>query len=166
MLFQVFNCARAFPKERNKSWGSRLLLHKLCIKVCEKCFLCHSIVLYSTCNRCQKCCLKFACRGQTSKLLSNLAGSGCRSENNSNPERGLHPPFSDPAKSHKVSHCHKLLCQSPQEQLPIGGITSAYRQECSRTGPQSGIPRVFQPPVFNPQTQQQMETDTSFIALQ
>ena len=30
-------------------------------------------------------------------------------------ERGLHPPLSDPAKSHKVSHCHKLLCQSPQE---------------------------------------------------
>ena len=80
------------------------------------------------CNKCQKCCLIFDCRGQTSKLLANLAGSGCRSESGSNPERGLHPSLPEPAKTHKVSHSHKLLCQSPQEQLPAGGITSAYRQ--------------------------------------
>ena len=36
-------CARAFSKERNKSQGSRLLLQEKQIKVCEKCFLCHSI---------------------------------------------------------------------------------------------------------------------------
>ena len=95
-----------------------------------KSVLCHSIVLCSTCNKCQKCCLKSACRGQTSKLLAKLAGSGCRSENSSNPEGGLHPSFSDPAKSHKVSHSHKLLCQSPQEQLPDRGITSTCRQKC------------------------------------
>ena len=68
-------------------------------------------------TKCQKCCLKSACRFQTSKCLENLAGSGCRSESSSNPERGLYPPLSDPAKAHKVSHGHKLLCQSPQEQL-------------------------------------------------
>ena len=158
--FKCSYCARAFPKERIKSRVSRLLLQRLQIKVCEKCFLCHSIVLCSTCNKCQKCCLKSACRGQTSKLLANLAGSGCRSENSSNPERVLLSPLSDPAKSHKVSHSHKLLCQSPQEQLPAGGITSAYRQKCSRTGPQSNISRVFQPTIFSPQTQQQMETYT------
>ena len=50
-----------------------------------------------------------------------------------NPERGLHPPLPDPAETHKVFHCHKLLCQSPQEQLPAGGITSAYRQTCGKT---------------------------------
>ena len=119
-----------------------------------------SIVLCSTCNKCQKCCLKSACRGQTSKLLANLAGSGCRSENSSNPERGLFPPLSDRAKAHKVSHSYKLLCQSPQEQLPAGGITSAYRQKCSRNGPQSNISRVFQPAICSPQAQQQMETYT------
>ena len=43
--------------------------------MCEKCFLCHSIVLCSTCNQCKKCCLKSACRGQTSTFLANLAGS-------------------------------------------------------------------------------------------
>ena len=65
-------------------------------------------------------------------------------ENSSNTERGLHPPLSDPAKSHKVSHSHKLLCQSPQEQLPDGGITSAYRQKCRRTSTKSVLPGVFQ----------------------
>ena len=78
----------------------------------------------------------------------------------SNPERELHPPLSDPAKSHKVSHGHKLLCQSSQEQLPVRGITSAYRQKCRRTGPQPDLPRVFQLAVFGTQTQQQVETHT------
>ena len=45
-----------------------------------QCFLCYSIVLCKSCNKCQKCCLKSACRGKTSKLLTNLTGSGCRSE--------------------------------------------------------------------------------------
>ena len=85
---------------------------------------------------------------------------GCRSENSSNPERGLHPPLSDLAKSHKVSHSRKLLCQSPQEQLPDGGITSAYRQKCCRISAQSDLPRVFQPAVFGTQTQQEVETNT------
>ena len=153
-------CTRAFTKERNKSRGSSLLSERLYIKICEKCFLCHSIVLCSTCNKCQKCCLKSTCRGQTSKLLANLAGSGGRSENSSNLERGLHPSFSDPAKTYKVSDCRKPLCQSPQEQLPVAGITSAYRQKCNRTGPQPNISGVFQLTFSSPKTQQQMEANT------
>ena len=151
-------CARAFPKERIKSRVSSLLCSKKSqIKICEKCFLCHSIVLCPNCNKCQKCYTKPACRGQTSKLLAYLAGSGCRSESSTNPERGLHPPLSGPAKTHKVSHSHKLLCQSPQEPLPAGGITSAYRQKHSGTGAKSKISRVFQLTVFGPKTQQQVE---------
>ena len=41
-------------------------------------------VLCKTCNKCQKCCLKSACKGETSKLLAKLVESGCRSENSSN----------------------------------------------------------------------------------
>ena len=41
---------------------------------------------------------------------------------------GYTPSLSNLAKTHKVSHSHKLLCQSPQEPLPAGVITSAYRQ--------------------------------------
>ena len=77
-----------------------------------------------------------------------------------NLERGLHPPLSDPAKPHKVSHCRKPLRQSPQEQLPVGGITSAYGQKCNRAGPQSNISRVFQPTFSGTQTQQQVEAYT------
>ena len=92
--------------------------------------------------------------------MANLAGSGCRSESGSNPERGLHPPLSDPAKTHKVSHSHKLLCQFPQEPLPAGGITSAYRQKCSGTSTKPNISGIFQPTIFSRETQQQMETYT------
>ena len=70
-----------------------------------------------------------------------------------------HLPLSDAAKIHKVSHSHKLLCQS-QEQLPAGGITSAYRQNCSRISAKPNISGVFQPAIFSPKAQQQVETYT------
>ena len=128
-------CARAFSKERNKSRGSRLLLKEKQIKVCEKCFLCHSIVLCQLCSKCSQCCHKSACRGQTPKLLEKVVRSGCQSESGPNLERGLHPPLSDPAKLVKTSHSHKLLWQSSQKSETIRDITSAYRQKCHRTGP-------------------------------
>ena len=152
-------CTRAFPKERSKSRVASLSYEKrLQIKICERCFLCNSIVLCKSCNKCQTCCNKSACRGSSSKLSANLAGNGCWSESGSNPERRLHPPLPDPTKTHKVSYCHKLLCQSSQEQLPVRGITSASEQKCYRTGSQPNIPRVFQSTIFSPQAQQQMET--------
>ena len=142
-------CTQAFPKERIKSRVSRLSLQKLQIKVCEKCFLCHSIVLCPTCNKCHKCCTKSACRGKTSKLLANLVGFGSRSKSSSDPKRGLHPPLPDPTKALKVTHGYKLLCQSPQEQ-PAGGITSAYSQKCYRTRKATDISGVFQSTILVP----------------
>ena len=91
------------------------------------------------------------------KTWLDLGAESC-----SNPERGLCPPLSDLAKTHKVSRGHKLVCQSPQEQLPAGGITSAYGQKCCRTGKSSNISGVFQPPFFSPKAQQQVETYTRF----
>ena len=132
MLYLFFLLGLGIPKR--KSQVSRLLWQRKQIKICEKCFLCHSIVLCKTFNKCLKCCHKSACRGQTSKLLENLAGSGCWFESNPNIERGLHPPLSDLAKLYKGSHHHKLLCQSPQEQLYVGGITSVYGQTRSGAG--------------------------------
>ena len=144
-------------KEGVKSWVSRLCDSRE-IKICQRCFLCHSIVLCKTCNKCPNCCHKSTCRGQTLKLLGNLAGSGCRAKSSSNPERGLHPPLSDPVKTHKVSYSHKLLCQSPQEQLPAGGITSACRQKCSGASKKQNLSELFQPAIFSPKAKQQMET--------
>ena len=42
-------------------------------------------------------------------------------------------------------------------QLPVRGITSAYRQKCCRIGPQSSISGVFQLALSSTETQQQME---------
>ena len=125
-------CTRAFPKERIKSRVSRLSLQKL-----------HSIVLCPTCNKCQKCCTKSACRGKTSELLANLAGPGSSSKSSSDPKRGLHPSLPDPAKARKVTQGCQLLCQSPQEQLPVGGITSAHSQKCCRTSKKLNFSGVF-----------------------
>ena len=152
-------CSRAFSKERNKSRDSRLSLQERYIKTCEKCFLCHSIVLCKSCLKCSKCCHKSACRGQTSKVLEKLVRSGCRTESGSNLERGLHPPLSDPAELVKDSHSHKLLWQSSQKPQTVRGITSAYGQQCHRTGPQKGLTRFLQPTIFSPEARKQVETD-------
>ena len=100
-----------------------------------------------------------SCRGQTSELLENLAGPRCRSKSGSNPQRGLHPPLSDPTETSKISNFHKLLWQSPEEQLPAGVIASAYRQKCSRVSKKPIISELFQQVVPSPQTKQSVETD-------
>ena len=150
-------CTRAFSKERNKSRGSSLLSRAKYIKICERCFLCHSIVSCKSCHKCSKCCHNSTCRGQTTKLLGKMVRSGCRTESGSNPERGLHPPLSDPAELSKVSHSHKLLWQSPQKSQTVAGITSAYGQKCHRTSSQKGLTRFLQPTIFGRETQQQVE---------
>ena len=149
-------CARAFSKEQNKSRGSSLLLKDKLIKVCEKCFLCCSIVLCKYCNKCSQCCHKSACRGQTTKLMEKVVRSGCQSESGSNLERGLHPALSDPAKLVKNPHSHKLLWQSSQKPQTVRDITSAYGHKCHRTSPQTDLTRVFQLTVFGTKTQQQV----------
>ena len=151
-------CARALAKERVKSRAVRVSdTKKLQIK---QCFLCHSIVCCPTCSKCPQCCTKSTCRGQTSKFLENLAKSRGRSEGSSNPERGLLPPLPDPPPTHTIPYSHKPVCQSPQEQLPVGGITSAYRQKSGRKGSKSKITRILQPTILSPKTQQQMEANT------
>ena len=111
-----------------------------------------------SCYKCTKCCFQSVCRGQISELLENLAGSGRRSKGSSNPQRGLYPPLPDPTKTSKISDRHKLLCQSPEEQLPTGGITSAYRQKCSRGSKKPNISEFFQQIVSSPKTKQSVET--------
>ena len=119
--------------------------------------MCHSIVSCHFCLKCTKCCPKSACKGQTSKLLGNLARTGGRTQNNPKLEGRLYPPLPDPTQTHKISDSHKLLCQSPQEQLPVGGIASAYGQKCNRVGPKPNLSGVFQQTFPSSQTQQQME---------
>ena len=57
--------ALGHSQKRELSPGSAGCYYKDCKLKSGKSFLCHSIFLCSTCNKCQKCCLKSACRGQT-----------------------------------------------------------------------------------------------------
>ena len=155
--FSCSFCTRALTKERDKSRAGRVLSKELLIKICEECFLCHSIVLCPTCKECKKCCLKSSCRGKTSKLLDRVVTNGCRPQGSSNLKAGLHPPLPKPTQTLKSSHSRKQLCQSSQEQLPVRSIAAAHRQKCCRTSSQPNIPRVFQSALFSTQTKQQME---------
>ena len=122
--------------------------------------MCHSITLCQNCNKCLECCLKSTCRGKTSKLLASLARSGRQPHSGSNPERGLHPPVPDPPQTSKIPNCRELLCKSPQEQLPDGGIASAYRQKCCGNSTKPKISGFLQSAIPSAQTKQQMETHT------
>ena len=50
-----------------------------------------------------------------------------------------------------------MLCTSPQEQLPDGGITCIYSKQCSRKGQQSDISGFLQQTFLGFKPQQQME---------
>ena len=50
------------------------------------------------------------------------------------PQRRLHSPLPVLAKLVQVPNQNKLLCKSPQEHLPVGGIASAGKQKCNRVG--------------------------------
>ena len=67
------------------------------------------------------------------------------------PQRRLNPPLPVLAKLDQVTHNNKLLCKSPQELLPVGGMASAVRQKCSRIGQKLTIPGLLQPVIFGPQ---------------
>ena len=90
--------------------------------------------------------------------MANLAGPASRSKSSSDPKRGLHPSLPDLAKAHKVTQGCQLLCLSPQEQLPVGGITSAHSQKCCRTSKKPNFSGVFQQTIFSPKAQQQVAT--------
>ena len=153
-------CARAFAKERDKSRGSSLLSRSKFIKICERCFLCHSNVSCKYCNKCSQCCHQSTCRGQTAKVLGKVVRAG--SESCSNPEGGLHPSLPDLAKLIKNPNSGKLLWQSSQKSQTVRGITSAYGKKCYRTGTQTDLTRVLQPTIPGSQTQQQMEANPRF----
>ena len=71
----------------------------------------------------------------------NIPLKTCSISGNS-PQGRLHRPL--PAKLDQVTHHHKLICKSPQEPLPAGGIAPASEQKCSRAGSKSEISRLLQ----------------------
>ena len=118
-------------KERR---NSQLLTPLSRNKACERCFLCRTDEFCIKCHNCPTCCTKSTCRGQITPVLGKMGSLRGQSQSTSSPQRRLHPPFPVPAKFDKRTHSNKLLCESLQEQLPVGGIASAVRQKCSRVG--------------------------------
>ena len=157
--FSCTFCNRAAAKERHKSSVCKLK-QSSAIKICEQCFVCRSLVFCKTCSKCPKCCSQSSCRDQTSKLLDKMVGSGCKPNSSSNPKGGLPPSLSDPTQVNKKSHGHKLLCKSPQEQLPGRGIASAYIQKCNRNRTKPQISRLLQPTISSSKARQKVETYT------
>ena len=134
-------CARALPKERVKSLVSRLLSERKQIKICQRCFLCHSIVLCKTCNKCQKCCLKSACRGQTSKLLANLADTGnhqdippTRGVGHLNRFQGHLLPYTNTGTIQEISKISCPRSDIPVQRTSFRSVHSTLGVHCSSKG--------------------------------
>ena len=83
-----------------------------------------------------------------------MGSPGRQPQGGFSPQRGLRPTLPVQTLSDKKSLNNKLLCRSSQEQLPVGGIASAVKQKCCRTGSKSTIPGVLQPVVPCTKTQQ------------
>ena len=92
------------------------------------------------------------CRGQDYKAVGKLGWIS------SNPQRGLHPPFSDPAKLSKGTNHHKLLCQSSQEPLLLEALHQLTGKKYSRDSSKVKISGVLQPTFLGPKTKQSLET--------
>ena len=121
---------------------------------------CRSIVFCQTCTKCPQCYTKSACRGKTESILGNLGNLGGRTQSSTNVERRVHPTFPKQTKLDQVSHNHQLLCKSPQEPQPVGGIASADKQKCNGVGHKLRISGFLQSAIFGPKTTKQIETYT------
>ena len=134
-------------KERRNSRTSKIN------KICERCFLCKSIEFCTKCHKCPTCCTN-SCRVKIAQVLGKMGSPRRQPQGGFSPQRGLRPTLPVQTLSDKRTYNNKLLCRSPQEQLPVGGIASAVKQKRCRTGSKSTIPGVLQPVVPCTKTQQ------------
>ena len=134
-------CRRVVAKERRNARSSNVN------KVCEKCFLCRSVEFCPQCYKCPTCCTKSACRLKITPFLGKMGCTERKPQSGFNPKRGLRSAIPVQTSPHKRTDNNKLLCRSPQEQLPVGGIASAVKQKCCGAGPKPKISGVLQPVV-------------------
>ena len=75
-----------------------------------------------SCDKCPHCCRRYSCRGKTAKMLAGLGSKGFESKGCSDIEREIQPNSQNQTFSHYGTSNKECTCQSPQEQLPEGGI--------------------------------------------
>ena len=156
-------CHRVATKERRKF---HLLSNVHRNKICEKCFLCRSLVFCKSCHQCPTCCYRSSCRGEVKPVLGEMGSLGFESKSSHHTEGGLYSSIPVQTSLNKVTDCNKQLPQSNQAVLPCGGTASADKQECSRTGGKPKLTGVLQPAIFGTQTQQPVETDSGLEHLE
>ena len=148
-------CHRVATKERRKS-QCMSNLHRN--KICERCFLCRSLVFCKSCHQCPTCCYRSSCRAQVTTVLGEMGNPGFKSKSGQHTEGGLHSPVPVQTPLDKVTDCNKQLPQSNQAVLPFRSTVSADKQKYSRTGGKSKLTGFLQPAIFGTQTQQPVET--------
>ena len=148
-------CHRVAAKKRLKSQCMSLVYKN---KICERCFLCRSLVFCKSCHQCPTCCFRSSCRGEVKPVLGEMGSPGFQSKSNHHTEGGLYSSIPVQTPLNKVSDCNKPLPQLSQAVLPFRGTVSADNQECSRTGRKSKLTGFLQPAIFGTQTQQPVET--------
>ena len=146
-------CARAFSKERNKSRGSRLSLQEKQIKICEKCFLCHSIVLCNPVTNAPNVAMNLPVGARLQIFWKKWLDLGAGPKVIQILKEGYTLPFrTRPSLSRTppvISCWH-----SSQEPQTVRGITSAYGQKYHRISSQTDLTRDFQPTISSPKTRQ------------
>ena len=125
-------------------------------KICERCFLCRSLVFCKSCHQCPTCCYRSSCRGEVKPVLGEMGSPGFKSKSSHHTEGGLYSPVPVQTPLDKVTDCSKQLPQLSQAVLPFRGTVSADKQECSRTGRKSKLTGFLQLAIFG--TQQPVET--------
>ena len=156
-------CHRVATKERRKS---HLLSNVHRNKICEKCFLCRSLVFCKSCHQCPTCCYRSSCRGEVKPVLGKMGSLGFESKSSHHTEGGLYSSIPVQTSPNKVTDCNKQLPQSNQAVLLCGGTASADKQKCSRTGGKPKLTGVLQLAIFGTQTQQPVETDSGLKHLE
>ena len=129
-------CHRVATKKRRKS-QCMSNLHRN--KICERCFLCRSLVFCKSCHQCPTCCYRSSCRGQVTTVLGEMGNSGFKSQSSHHTEGGLHSPVPVQTPLDKVTDCNKQLPQSSQAVLPFRGTVSADKQKCEPVENQNSL---------------------------
>ena len=128
-------------------------------KACKRCFFCKSVFLCPKCSKCPSCCSTSSCGRSTSQVLAKVGCSGFQPESGVHSEGGLHSTLPDQTTSLQIPCDPRWVCQSPQEQLPEGGIGYPDDQKCGQNGQGSILSGILQPDLFGSETQQPLASD-------
>ena len=131
--FCVFE--RATTKERCKS---QCRFRKWPNKACERCFFHKTISFCPSCDKCPE---------------------GFKSKSSIYPEGGVQPPIQSQTSSHQNPSDKERICQSPQGQLPAGGIAFPPSKTSGRKSKGSVLSGILQQALHCSQTKSKVASN-------